>query len=130
MLILYSVFLWNDSIGIFMRYPCLKIMSIFHITLILTYFRIKTSLGFKFESANIMNLNKRKTVFFNHSDSQTDNGSITHSDICTSSHIEIQLPYLNIYKYTIQKNLIFDIAKTVTSQTLIYYILTKTVTHS
>ena len=32
MLILYSVF-FNDSIGIFMRYPCLKIMSVFHITL-------------------------------------------------------------------------------------------------
>ena len=32
MLILYSFFL-NDSIGIFMRYPCLKIMSVFHITL-------------------------------------------------------------------------------------------------
>ena len=36
MLILYSVFFFffNDSIGIFMRYPCLKIMSVFHITLI------------------------------------------------------------------------------------------------
>ena len=33
MLILYSVF-FNDAIGIFMRYPCLKIMSVFHITLI------------------------------------------------------------------------------------------------
>ena len=32
MLILYSVF-FNDSIGIFMKYPCLKIMSVFHITL-------------------------------------------------------------------------------------------------
>ena len=30
--ILKSVF-FNDSIGIFMRYPCLKIMSVFHITL-------------------------------------------------------------------------------------------------
>ena len=33
MLILYSVFFLNDSIGIFMRYPSLKIMSVFHITL-------------------------------------------------------------------------------------------------
>ena len=32
MLILYSVF-FNDSIGIFIRYPCLKIMSVFDITL-------------------------------------------------------------------------------------------------
>ena len=38
MLILYSVFFWNDSIGIFMRYSCLKIMSVFHITLRLTFF--------------------------------------------------------------------------------------------
>ena len=29
LLILYSVFFCNDSIGIFMRYPCLKIMSVF-----------------------------------------------------------------------------------------------------
>ena len=28
-----SFFFWNGSIGIFMRYPCLKIMSVFHITL-------------------------------------------------------------------------------------------------
>ena len=33
MLILYSDFYLGDSIGIFMRYPCLKIMSVFRITL-------------------------------------------------------------------------------------------------
>ena len=33
MLVLYSVCYFNDSIGIFMRYLCLKIMSVFHITL-------------------------------------------------------------------------------------------------
>ena len=38
MLILYSDFFLDDSIGIFMRYPCLKIMSVFHITL-------KTNIG-------------------------------------------------------------------------------------
>ena len=32
-LTLYADFLLNDSIGIFMRYPCLKIISVFHITL-------------------------------------------------------------------------------------------------
>ena len=29
----YTEFFFNDSIGIFMIYPCLKIMSVFHITL-------------------------------------------------------------------------------------------------
>ena len=33
MLLLYSVFFFNDSIDIIVRYPCLKIMSVFHITL-------------------------------------------------------------------------------------------------
>ena len=33
MLILYSDFFLDDSIGIFMRYPCMKIMSVFHIIL-------------------------------------------------------------------------------------------------
>ena len=33
MLILYSDLFLDASIGIFMRYPCLKIMSVFHITL-------------------------------------------------------------------------------------------------